>query len=207
MGWTENKPEATDPLSELPSVLTANAIAFRTAIEKHSLWTDSSGLSAGQTRFSDGSFGPGSFRAFFGPQSSLSTAVSTVKPLTGRLYLTSDTQRLYGLASNATIPLGGKNMIAYLGGSAATIQSNVRTLVQTGSISTTVGSSTITFGTAYVTTPIVQVMPMSSNTTGFSLAQVNVVAADHFSLSLTTIYGAVAGNITVMWKSYGTVTL
>lgn len=210
--WNENKPEATDPLSELPSVFTTNAIRFRQAIEKHSYWTDSSGLSAGQTRFSDGSFGPGSFRAFYDVQSNLSSALSTVKPLAGRLYLASDTKHLFGFGSLSTVTsyttmaLGSRNMVAYLGSSQATIQSNVRVLIQYGSITTTVGSSTVTFGTAYTVTPVVQLQPMSSTTTLFAIAQANVVAADHFSLSLQTVYGSSA-NITVMWKSYGTAAL
>jgi hypothetical protein len=209
MSWNENKPAANDPLNELPSVLTANAIAFRQAIEKHSYWTDGSGVSAGQTRFSDGSFGPGSFRAFFDVQSSLSTAQSAVKPLAGRLFLTSDTQRLFGFASNATMPLGSKNMIAFVGGSAATLQSNTRVLVQNGTVvcaAAGAGSATITFDTAYSVAPIVQLMPMSAATTILVVAQANTVSTTGFSLSLSTVFGG-SSNFTVMWRSYGTVVL
>ena len=57
--FNENKPLATDLLNELPSLLTTNAIVFRQNVEKHSFWTDASGVSAGIPRLSDGSAGPG----------------------------------------------------------------------------------------------------------------------------------------------------
>src|SRR5438270_159642 len=102
--WRESKPITTDPLSEFPSVLTAQAIAFRQAIEKHSFWTDASGLSAGVPRLSDGSAGPGTARAFFAIASSASTALGATKPLAGRLFVTSDTKQLVGyLSSTSTI--------------------------------------------------------------------------------------------------------
>jgi hypothetical protein len=204
--WNEQKPTSSDLVSELPSVLTSNAIAFRTGVEKHSYWTDSSGVSAGQTRFSDGSFGPGSFRAFFDAESSLSTALSTVKPLSGRLYVASDTKRLYGFTSAGTVPLGGRNVIAYLGASAATIQSNVRTLIQIGSLSSVPGSSTITYPTAYAVAPVVQITVMSSGTTHFGIAKANVVGTATFSSSLSAVYGDNSA-MTILWKSTGTVAL
>lgn len=207
MLWQELKPGPNDPLSELPSVLTGNAIIFRQSIEKHSYWTDSSGVSAGITRLSDGSFGPGAARAFFDTQSNLSTTLSATKPLTGRLYITSDTKRLYTFSSSgATVWLGGKNTMVYLGGSTATIQSNTRVLTQIGSVSTIPGSSTVTFPTAYSVAPVVQLMPMSSQTTYMTTANANVVATDHFSLSLKTVFGATE-TTTVMWRSHGTVAL
>lgn len=204
--WNELKPSASDPLSELPSVLTTNAIAFRTGVEKHSLWTDSSGVSAGQTRFSDGSFGPGSFRAFFAPGSSLSTAVSAVKPLAGRLFIDSAASRLYGFTSSGTVRLGSRNVLVHLGGSTATIQSNVRTLIQVGSLSSVPGSSTITFGTAYAVAPTVQIQVMSSGTTHFGIAKANVVGTATFSSSLSAVYGDNSA-MTILWKSVGTASL
>lgn len=201
--WNELKPSATDPLSEFPSAVTANAVAFRTGIEKHSFWTDSSGVSAGIPRLSDGSFGPGAFRAFFAPISSLSTALSSTKPLAGRLFIASDTSRLYGFTSTATLPLGSRNVVVYMGSSAATIQSGVRTLIQTGSLSSVPGSSTITFPTAYAVAPVVMIQVMSSGTTHFGIAKANTITATIFSSSLSAVYGDNSA-MTIIWKSSGT---
>lgn len=204
--WNELKPGAHDPLSEFPSAVTTNAIAFRTGLEKHSFWTDSSGVSAGIPRLSDGSFGPGSFRAFFAPLSSLSTAASTAKPLAGRLYITSDTSRLYGFTSTGTVPLGSRNIVVFIGTSGTTILSGVRTLVQTGSLLSVPGSSTVTFGTAYAVAPLVEIQVQSSGTTHFGSAKANTVTATTFSSSLSAVYGDNSA-MTILWRSIGTVAL
>lgn len=204
--WNELKPSATDPLSEFPSAVTTNAVAFRTGVEKHSFWTDSSGASAGITRLSDGSFGPGGFRAFFDVVSSLSTALSTSKPLAGRLFIASDTSRLYGFTSAGTLELGSRNVIVNIGSSAATIQSNVRTLIQTGSLSSVPGSSTVTFATAYTVAPLVEIQVQSSSTTHLGSAKANTITTATFSSSLSAVYGDNSA-FTILWKSVGTATL
>lgn len=204
MSWTETKPAASDPLNELVSILTSQAILFRQGIEKHSFWTDSSGVSAGIPRLSETSGGPGAARAFYDVESNLSSDVSATKPLAGRLFVSSDGSRLWGYSSGDTIPLGGVKAIVYKTPTAVT---DSRVLVQLGSLS--LGASVITtaFTTAYSRQPTLQFgyMPTSSD----SEVIASVVS------SSTTMFAAVARNVwgagtiaqTVMWRSLGTVAL
>src|SRR5437867_3933422 len=131
--WNEAKPSGGDLLSDFPSEMTTQAVAFRQGIEQLVYWTQSSGVSAGVPAYGAVT-PPGGFRAFFAPESSLSTALSTTKPLSGRLFVASDTSRLYGFTSTGTLALGGKNSIVFVGPALATIPTNTRVLVQIGQV-------------------------------------------------------------------------
>jgi len=205
--YIESKPIGTDLLTELPSLLTSNAIAFRQNVEKHSYWTDSSGVSAGDMRFSDGSFGPGAARAFFDVNSNVSSQISATKPMSGRLYIASDTSRLYAYTSDRTLPVGGARAIVYRT-SAATIQSNVRVLVQVGTqTNVTTSTQTITFPTAYSVAPNIQTTVFSNVTTDYAIAEIMGSRTTCFGLSVTTLFGTAVSAWTVMWRSHGTVAL
>lgn len=205
--WHETKPIGSDPLSEFPSVMTDQAIAFRQAVEKHSFWTDSSGVSAGIPRLSDGSAGPGSARAFFAPASSLSTAVSATKALSGRLFVTSDTHRLYGFASNATTLLGSREAIVYFGPSQATISSGSRVLVQMSSTSVVINSpTTIAFPTAFNATPTVQVQAGSTLTTDLYTGVVQTSGTTNVTVTVARVIGSL-NTCTLYWRAHGYVAL
>ena len=210
MTWIETKPESTDPLFELPSVLTQNAIALRTGLEKFSFWTDSSGLSAGIPRLSAASFGPGAARAFYDVESSLSTAFSTTKPMAGRFYLASNVGRLYGFTGTATLQLGGANVIVWQP-SAATIQSNTRVLCQTGSVNSVSGGAgrmPVTFPSQYSVAPTVQATVLSLGTTDLIDATVTSITTSGCSIGFQALMtSASATSHTVLWRSIGTVAL
>ena len=219
MPWNENKPSPTDiPNVELLSVITTNKIAFREGVEKHSFWTDSSGASIGLPRLSDGSFGPGSARAYYGTQSSVSTAESTSKNMSGRLQVTSDTSRLFGYLPTPIL-LGSKNAVVYQTGSQVTMQTNVRVLVQTGELNVVVPSSgvstyAITFPTAYNVAPRVQVTPSASTTlisvesASFTFPQLTLITTSGFSLALNMDpSGGSEWTSHVLWRSHGTTSL
>lgn len=220
MVWSDGFPSASEvPDSRLASLLTTQKIAFRQAIEKHSFWTDSSGASAGWTRLSDGSFGPGSCRAYFAPASSLSTAESAWKPMTGRLYITSDTSRLYtwvgsiasyGFTANETqLLVGSKRAITWQTGSQVTMQNNARVLVQCGtSVLTTGANTTVVFGVSYAAVaPAIQLQVMSSLTTAMAIATVVSSSTSNFVFSGLTLYGGTTSEFTVLWRSHGTAAL
>ena len=207
MVYREDKPAPTDPLSDFPSTLTANAIAFREAIEKHSFWTVSSGLSAGIPHLSDGSFGPGACRAFFDVASNMSTTLAATKPLAGRLYVTSDTSRLVGyMSSAATTLLGSKNAVVYRP-SGATITAGARWLVQIGSASASSATGTVTFTSQYSGTPVVYVSPIASAESRIVNGQVTSITSSAFSLRVLDIFPGVTASRNVMWLSVGTVLL
>ena len=206
--FNENKPIGTDLLSDLPSLLTNNAIAFRAAVEKHSYWTDASGVSAGDMRLSDGSSGPGSARAYFDVASNFTGSLATVKPLSGRLYIASDTSRLYTYDPQLSgVLIGGTRTIVYRV-STATIPSNVRTLIQTGT-QTAVGISTqtITFPNAYGDIPNIQATVFTTALTDYAMPLIKGSTTTCFGLSIATLFGATASAYTVVWRSHGTTTL
>ena len=206
MPYRENKPASSDPLNEFPSDMTANLIALREGIEKHSFWTDSSGVSAGIPRLSDGSFGPGAARAFFDVASSASTTLASTKPLAGRLYITSDTSRLYGYASNATMLLGGKNAVVYFP-SNATISAGARFLVQIGTTSVSSQTQNVAFSSQYSVAPLVQVSPIASSAAEIVIGQATSITTSNFSLRVLSVFGGSTGTRGVMWCSVGTVVL
>ena len=210
--WRETKPTNSDPLNEYPSVMTTQAIAFRQAVEKHSYWTDSSGNSKGDMRLSDGSFGPGSARAFFDVESNCSSTVSTTKALSGRLYITSDTSKFLGYSSANTALLGGNSVVVWMP-SAATIAAGSRVLVQTGSLSGDTGGAVIGLGgniiafpTAYSAVPEVQVQEYSLGTTDIFTSAVTKSTTTNFVLRVSRVWGS-KSTTTVVWRAIGTVAL
>lgn len=216
--WNENKPAGTDiPNAGLASVLTTNKQAFREGIEKNLFWTDSSGLSAGQPRFSQTSTGPGAARAFYDVVSNASSQVSAQKALDGRLYIGSDTKRFFGYLSGLTVPLGSVDATVWtttttlVASSASTIQSDVRTLVQTGTDTATAAAGggsrlTVTYATAYAVAPFVQAVSLSTSTTNFNNCAVVASGTTNFAIVLTSIFGG-SSTMTILWRSHGTVSL
>jgi hypothetical protein len=219
MVWSDGFPSPSDsPDNRLASLLTTQKVAFRTAIEKHSFWTDSSLASAGIPRLSMNSFGPGSCRAYFAPASSLSTHAAADKAITGRLFVTSDTSRLYtwmipnasyGLLDDQyTVLVGGKNAIVWKP-STATITPNFRVMVQNGTSVCTVGSrNTIDLPLGYAATaPAIQLQAMSTVTT--DLVNIALIASTrtNFTVSALTVFGSTATSFSVMWRSHGTAAL
>lgn len=207
MAWNPLKPAIGDPLTDFPSAISNNKIAFREALERHFFWRENSGLSAGIPRLSSGSFGPGSARAYFATASKISSLTTIAN--SGRLFVTSDTSRLYGLHSGASTLLGGLNMVMSFGSSIATIQSNTRWLVQSGSSAGLNGigtSYTIVFPTAYAkTTPFVQLVCSSSNVTDQYVPLLLSSSSTNFQ---TATFGLGSLNSTTLyWRSEGTVVL
>jgi hypothetical protein len=197
--WDENKPAATDPLSEFPSVMTRQAIAFREGIEKHFHWTESSGASAGEPRFSSLTTMPGSARGFFGTQSQVSAARD------GTVMVTSDTSRLFATPSASSVLLGTRSgIITY---SSATIPSNTKWVVQSGSSSRCTDTTLyhISFSSAYSGTPFLEAMPLVLNSTSMCALAVQTVDSSGFSFFFTK-YGSTV-SFTILWRSHGTMAL
>lgn len=214
MAWNESKPSPTDkPNLELASLITQNRLAFRQAIEKHSFWTDSSGASAGVPRLSDGSFGPGSCRAYFDTASNVSSNDSATKAMSNRFYVTSDTTRLFyhdGLTGRFVL-IGSNNALVYQTGSQVTIQSNTRYLVQNGVqtvVATSSGTSyaSVVFTHAYNAAPQVQIQPLSKATSEVLTASLLTITASGFSVSLKDLFGATVSR-SINWRSHGSVSL
>lgn len=201
--WRDNKPSGTDPLSEYPSVLTNQKAAFRAAIEKHLFWTDSSGASAGIPRLSDGSFGPGAARAFYGPASQVSAVSVNVK-----LMLTSDTSRFYVLGSGTSVLLGGKNAIVSGAPNSPTITAGCRVLVQSSYVTnvTTAATSVATYPVAYAVAPIIMLTAAGSVATHGWRPYMTPGSPSATTLGIG-VAGLAGSACTVFWRSEGTVPL
>ena len=215
--WNENKPAPTDiPDEGLASTLTTQKTAIREGMERAMFWTDSSGLSAGQPRWTYGSVGS-TARAFYDVASNASSQVSATKPLDGRLYIASDTSRFYGYTSSRTVPLGSVNATVFSNSTANaasslnTIPSNQRFLVQIGSgtaTSAAAGGSGVTtaFPTAYSTPPLIQVSGGAGSTANIGHISVQTSSTTNFTVIATVVYGA-GVSVNFYWRSTGTVTL
>jgi hypothetical protein len=211
MAWQEGRPKGTDiPNAELASLITSQKQTFDSYIGKHFYWTESSGLSAGIPRLSDGSAGPGSARVFYGTASQ----VSAVPNMSGKLMVTSDTSRFYALQSTQSNLLGGVSAIAYsgAGASAATVTQNTMYRVQSSLTTVNIGSAgtvlKITYPTAYNAVPLVELTPIGSNATwAVTSALSGAITASSFSVFLHHNCGGGTGICGFYWRSIGTVNL
>lgn len=209
MTWVENKPQANDPLREIADLLRSQKSEISVGVGKHFFWTESSGASAGEPRLSLGSNGPGSARAFYGAQSALSAQPS------GKLFVTSDTSRLYGLTSSATTMLLGSAQAIISGGtSEATLPNNTRWHVESGrtgplTIGTTLYNQNFT--TPYAAAaPLVHAQAGSNNpsvTTDVLMVSVLSANSSGFSYQLARIGVNANNSAFVYWRSTGTVAL
>jgi len=211
MSWREDKPAGTDiPNADLTALFNSQRTHFSAYVGKHFFWNDSSNVSAGIPRLSDGSPGPGSAHAFYGTASQVSAAGAA-----GKLMLTSDTSRFYGLHSTQSTLLGGTAAIVYSGASTSltTITAGTRWLIQSGFTTANVVAAqnfNIVFPISYAATaPFVEITPIGSSTTYVITSGTSTTAPPTASgMSVTVVVRG--GNTSVAgfyWRSIGTVTL
>lgn len=203
VNWRDLKPGGGDPLGEFPSMFTGQKNAFRVAIEKHLFWTDSSGLSAGVPRLSDGSFGPGAARAFYGTASQVS-AVS----VNAKLMITSDTSRFYALGSGLSVQIGGKNTIVSGSPDAPALTAGCRVLVQSSYVTnvTTAATSVATYPVAYAVPPVVMLTAAGSVATHGWRPYIVLNSPTTASCGISAS-GLAGSACTVFWRSEGTIPL
>ena len=199
MTWPESKPVQGDLVSDLGSVLRSHKTEFRAGLEKHFYWTDNSNSSAGEPRLSDGSFGPGSARAFYGTASEVSAFRD------GSLMVTSDTSRLFGLTSGASVLLGSSRAIVSDGSAIAAVPGS-RRLIQSGLTFASLGDSGHSFPTAYSSVPpSMLIQRIVDGDAGFDLGRrvsIAQIGTSSFTLRVENAGGASA--MTILWRSDGT---
>lgn len=209
MSWREDKPTGSDiPNSDLADLFRSQKTHFSAYVGKHFFWNDSSNASAGIPRLSDGSPGPGSAHAFYGTASQVSHVSAG-----GKLMLTSDTSRFYGLHSAQSTLLGSPSAIVYGGGSVTTITPGTRWLVQSGSTFGTVVAArnfNLVFPIPYTATaPFVETTPIASAATLVVTSGISTTAPTTASGASVTVVVR-GGNTSVAgfyWRSVGTVNL
>ena len=94
IGWDESSPQETEVLGLGNDRIMSVKTSARIALDDEHAWPSAGGLS-GYHRF-------GSARPYFGTQSRVSSSGTD-----GRVMLTSDTSRLFGVGSGGTVLLGG----------------------------------------------------------------------------------------------------
>ena len=135
---------------------------------------------------------------------------AAAKELGGRLFVTSDTTRLFGYGAGPIL-LGSKNAIVYQTGSQATIPAGNRILecMSTQSVvATSSGTSyaTVTFPVTYNTAPRVLVTPISVATVRVTIPSVLTITTSGFSVSFRLFSGTEqAANF--YWRSHGSVSI
>ncbi len=103
MIWEPNNPRPTSDISDVASTIRANKVVIDNSMQTTFYWSDSV-QSGGVPRISTST--PGSFRAYYGPQSEVSYPGRD-----GTLMFTSDTGVLYGFAAGEAIPLSSLSAI------------------------------------------------------------------------------------------------
>lgn len=209
--WNETQPTLQSLVKELPSTLTNQMEAFRQGIEQTFLWTQSSGASAGEPLHSSASTKPGAARAFFGPASQVSASKD------GRLFVTSDTSRLYAVPSGGSVLLNSNR--AVLGDSASYVtnasalsvleglKASTRWFVQSGSTNPPFVSTAtikITFPVPYTVAPRVMVMPLLSSATNNGV-MLSITSLTGSSMSVRPGQQGPVTSWGFLWRSAGTI--
>lgn len=193
VAWDESTPADGDSLGQGDDIIRSLKSAIRTGLDSEHVWPSSGGAGVGVHR-------AGSARAFVGVQSLVSSADTA-----GRLMVTSDTSRLFGVGSNGTCLLGaGPNSL-----SLGTTPANLSNQIQRHCWVEEVGAAT-SFPTAvtipnsgYSGLPYVFLSVWNESDAGV-MAKVNTVSKTGFTLNAYDAADVPIGSgITVFWRSLG----
>lgn len=102
ISWAEAVPAGSESVGLGDNRIRSMKTDLRTALDDEHVFP-SSGGTAGQHR-------AGSARAFYGTQSQVSASTTSAPTADGRMMLTSDTSRLFGVGSGGTVLLGGAHV-------------------------------------------------------------------------------------------------
>ena len=200
MTWPESKPVQGDLVSDIGSVIRSHRTELRAGLEKHFFWNDNSNSSAGQPRLSDGSFGPGSARAFYGPQSEVSAYRD------GSLMVTSDTSRLFGLTSDASVLIGSAQAVISDGTGVAAVAGHAQ-MIQSGLTFASLGDSGHSFPSTYASPPkTMLIQRIVDGDAGFDLGRrvaIAQIGTSTFTLRVENAGGA--SGMTILWRSDGSI--
>lgn len=197
MSWPEDRPVGRDSVSDFGLVVRSHKTEFRSGLEKHFYWTDSSNASAGEPRLAISLTTPGSCRAFYDTESNVSAFRD------GALFVASDTTRLYGLTSGSSFLLGSARAVR--NPTTGPVES-LRQLVQSDETTIGVGDGTHSFAfpTVYSIAPALMVTAKYPTANTDTRIGVSVVTAGGFT---AVVDRSGSGNPAMWWRSSGTVAL
>lgn len=189
IGWSESVPSNSSQVVQYPTFAKSiwTAISLGMAVEHY--WN----ASGGGSDASIGDLLPGSSRAFVAAQSASSAPNSQ---MTGRVFLASDISRLFVYDSSGTYMVGTPFFQEHLISSGTGYW-----LRQSGSHTTTAttGSTLITFGIPYLSTPYVW---QTTDNAQWLVGITTIVTGATFTSTWSAL---AAGTVNVYWEALGKV--
>lgn len=207
IAWDEATPAGSESIGQGDNRIRSMKTDLRTALDDEHAFP-SSGGTAGYHR-------AGSARAYFGTQSRVSASASTASFADGRLMLTSDTSRFFGVGSEGTVLIGGNKVVSM--GSVAAM-----TMPQRKHVVEEVGLSVVGAGARHIVswpnsgfsellwagfTPL---RAFSDESTTGSHVHFNITALDTSGFSGIVVTDSSGGGIaeqsgsTLYWRALGT---
>lgn len=200
IAWNEASPAATEAVGLGDDRIRSMKTDIRTGLDAEHVWPTAGGY-AGQHR-------QGSARAFYGTQSQVS-ASDTSTNADGRLMVTSDTSRLFGVGSGGTVFLGGPGVLSVDTTAGMTAQRQ-RWALEAGVVSTGTATFTVTFpNSGFSAPPFLQVSVYTQpiDLSGVDPSRVwklNGVSASAFSGSVVdSSNGIGVTDAGIMWMAVG----
>ena len=190
VGYDENAPPSTDSLGGLAPHIQSVKTNLRGGLDSEHDWPSTTGT--------HGAHRMGSAKAFFAAQSYVSSSDTN-----GRLFLASDTSRLFGVGSGGTVLLGAPTLLS-MGTSTA---QRSQWVIETGTASTrsSDGTTQITIpNSGYSGIPYLQITASRMTQGTFGLSTNTVTATTFFVHSKLSTPASLTLNCDFHWMSLGT---
>jgi hypothetical protein len=198
IGWDENTPADTESAGLGDDRMRSIKSSTRQGLDDEHNWPSSGGNNVGYHRY-------GSARPYYGAQSAVSSAGTD-----GRLMMTSDSSRLFGVGSGGTVLLGGPGMLSI--GSGLAFPQRYHWVEEVGAGMTNAsGYLQVTFpnsgysGLPYVFPSLVTVNTSSGGVYGVSVFALSASGCSIQVWQTDTLASVQSAH--VMWRSLGSRTL
>ena len=190
INWDETKPAGGDSLSIGDEQIRSDKSALRSVIAAEHNFDAGGGANTGYHVL-------GSARPYYGPQSNVSSTGSD-----GRLMLTSDTSRLFGVGSDGTVFYGGATAIS-AGSYPGSVPQRHHWVIEFGQgVTDASGNGSVIFpNSGFSSAPFVF---LSAITTVPSLVQIFTQNNQLFTMKSFKTTGVAASSISFYWLSIGT---
>lgn len=197
ISWNEANPPGSQAVGLGDDRIRSMKTDIRNGLDSEHVWP-SSGGTVGQHR-------PGSARAFYGTQSRVSASDTSVVA-DGRMMITSDTSKLFGVGSEGTLLLGAGPLAMSLGSYVPiTFPQRLQVAVEVGrGVSDANGEFTVTFGSAFSARPFLLANPASVQTTHTEDIRLLSCTASAFTgMTVESGTGALESNRSFEWIAIG----
>lgn len=205
IAWDEATPAGSEIIGNGDNRIRSMKTDLRNALDDEHVFP-SSGGTAGQHR-------AGSARAYFGTQSQVSASTTSAPTQDGRLMMTSDTSRLFGVGSAGTVFIGGNKVPSFGSFAAITMPQRLHVAMEMGiSVAGAGVRHKVDFPSAFSSTPILFANasrdPSSDSAVG-SHVHFNIANLDASSFSGIVVVDSNGGGIaeqsgsTVYWLAIG----